>query len=205
MAKLEFTASKIKLVSIDKISPNSWNPKKAGTPEYQKVKKSIQLKGLRGVVVVREMGDGYEIIDGEQRYTAAKELGFKEMYVYNEGQVSDKDAKELTIWYQQQVPFDKIDEAHLVNDLVISYPDYQLPYSDNELASLKEIAEFDWSGYGQQAGGEGDKEGFRTIHIPVTEGQYEIIMNALSKVIMETECSEATALERICADYLAGR
>jgi len=141
MAGLKFEISKVKKVVIDKIRPNTWNPKDKGTEDFEKIKKGIKLKGLRIPIVVRE-NNGYEIIDGEQRYTACKELGFKEVLIYDEGKVSDQEAKELTIWYQQQVPFEEIKLAELVTDIVKN-EDFELPYSDDEIQTYKEMFDFD--------------------------------------------------------------
>jgi ParB-like chromosome segregation protein Spo0J len=149
MANLDFEPAKILKVDINSVKPNEYNPKKADTSEYHKIVKSIQTNGLRGIILVRELEkDSYEIIDGAQRYTAAKELGFTEINIYNEGKVDDKRARELTIWYQQQVPFDRVEEAYLVNKLLIEYPgQVLLPYTETELEELQEIANFDFDNY----------------------------------------------------------
>lgn len=146
MSELNFDIKKIKLVPIDQVQPNTWNPKVDGSAEYKKIVKSLKVNGLRGVIVVRETAkDSYEVVDGMQRYTAAKELGFTEVNIYNEGALGDQQAKELTIWYQQQVPFDKIMEAQLVNELLVEYNDSELlPYTDDELNEIKAMADFDF-------------------------------------------------------------
>jgi len=68
MERLIFNPEKLKLVEIDKVIPNSWNPKKKDTEEYKRIKLGIELKGLRLPIIVREMGTNFEIIDGEQRF-----------------------------------------------------------------------------------------------------------------------------------------
>ena len=210
MGKLDFDLTKIKKVKIDEIRVNSWNPKKPNTPEFEKVKKGIQLKGLRGAIIVRENPQDetiYEIIDGHQRYTASKELGFKELYIYNEGDISDKEAKELTIWYQQQVPFDKIDEAYLVNDLVMEYQDtLELPYTEAEEIEMQELANFDFNQYDPNAYQEPtDDEGVKTLKLVLNENAYNVIMQAVTKAQQEADnISTERAVELICADYLGG-
>lgn len=146
VGRIEFDPKKLQMVEIDKVVPNPWNPKDKDTSDFAKVKQSIEKKGLRTPVIVRERGDIFEIIDGEQRFTACKELGFSHIWVYNEGVVSDKEAQELTIWFQQQVPFNEIDLAQLVASIVKN-PDFELPFSEGEIDHFKEMVSFNFDEY----------------------------------------------------------
>lgn len=158
--KKHFNPDNIIEVDISNVRTNTWNPKEANTPEYSKVKKSVEINGLKGFIAVRYNPNGktdYEILDGHQRYTAATELGFKKIYVYNEGKVSDKKAREYTIWWQQQVPFEKVQEAQLVTELIKEYADTEsLPYSDAEIEQMKIMTEFSFEEYDENADSEKD-------------------------------------------------
>lgn len=146
MERLNFDAKKIQIIDIGLIDPNTWNPKDKNTEEYLKIKKGMELKGQRLPIVVRQKGDRFEIIDGEQRFTALKSLGYKRVIIYNEGQVSDKEARELTIWYQQQVPFDELKLSKLVKELnAMGEP--ELPFSIEEMQEYLTMADFDWQNY----------------------------------------------------------
>lgn len=148
MELIKFDQTKLKIVPIEQVTPNTWNPKEKGTPEYEKIKKAIQTNGQKAPIIVRTLQpDQYEIIDGEQRYTALKELGASLILIYDEGTVSDKEAKELTIWWQQQVPFKETDLAFLISKLVAEYKEVNLPFSDAELQNFLELANFDWTEY----------------------------------------------------------
>jgi len=230
--ELKFDISKLKIVDTDEVRPNSWNPKAKDTRQYKKIKKGLSMKGLRLPIVVRE-NKGYEIIDGEQRWTACKELKFPKVIIYNEGKIPDKDAKELTIWYQQQVPFKELDLAILIKDLA-SYPDLQLPFTKEEIQEYIKLFEFDWEIYNYEINlEEVDKkynfkvtdEQLKAIkrickeqhggidltakvirRITITKAQKEIVERALAKIKTEEgENREGRALELICADFLAGR
>jgi len=144
-----FDPKKLKVVPIGEVLPNPWNPKPGArkSKEFQEVKKSIKDKGLRLPIIVREKGNGYEIVDGEQRFTAAQDLGFKEVVVYNEGKLSDQQAKELTIAFQTQVPFSEYDLGRLVKELSTKYEHYQLPYSKEKVAELVGLVDFSWNEY----------------------------------------------------------
>ena len=44
--KRDFDPSKVKKISIDKVRPNTWNPKEKDTIQYEKVKQSVKEIGL---------------------------------------------------------------------------------------------------------------------------------------------------------------
>jgi len=209
MAVVDFEPNKLKEVDIEKVIPNTWNPKEKDTKEYKKVLDSVFKKGLRGAIVVRKHPTKtgyYEIIDGQQRYTAAKELGYEKVYVYNEGVVDDKEAKELTIWYQQQVPFERITEAYLVNGMVEAYgvDAVELPYSDKEIAEFESLAKFDFDQYKNEEPQDKLDGDIKTFKVVVGNDAYEIIMKAINKIKVDNDCGEGRALELMSADYLAG-
>jgi len=146
--KIQFNPEKLKIVPIEQVRPNTWNPKDKGTEDYNRVLDSVRKKGLRMPIVVREIEpDSYEIVDGEQRWTACKDLAFKEVLIYNEGKMSDQEARELTIFFQQQVPFNEIELLPLIKEIVSYTGEYQLPYSDKEVEEKLKMLQFDWDQY----------------------------------------------------------
>lgn len=202
--KREFDPTKIKKVNIELVKPNPWNPKEKDTIHFEKVLKSVEENGIMGAVAVREVNGGYEIIDGEQRYTAGTKLGYKEIYIYNEGLVDDIEAKALTVWWQQQVPFKKQLEYTLINQMIEFSPDIVLPYSKIEIADMLNGEDLDLSNFFENVVAGQDDNGIKTLNIKMQEAQYNIIMEAIDKVKAIDKCNDAQAIERICADYLAG-
>lgn len=206
---VDFDPTKVKKVSINDVVPNTWNPKEKDTKEYKKVKESIFQKGLRGFIAVRTHpteADKYEIIDGQQRFTAASELGYENIYIYDEGDVSDKEARELTIWWQQQVPFERIAEAYLVTELVEAYgvDGVELPYSESEIETFENLAKFDFNQY-DDSGNQDNVEGnAKTLKLVFGKEAFDIVMKAINHVAKDNDCSESRALELICGDYLSG-
>lgn len=201
--KATFDPKKLLKVKIDQVTPNPWNPKQKNTKEYENVKKSVEQKGLRAPVVVRELEPGvFEIIDGEQRFTSAKELGYKELYVYNEGTMDEAEAKSLTIWYQQQVPFDQVELADLVVEL--HNLEIELPFTAVEIKDFEEMSSFDFDQYQKvEDDGSDDTPDVKTVHIVMQADKYEIVMQALTSIKEENDCDDARALELMAADYLS--
>lgn len=204
MTQITFDPQKLKIVKIGEVKPNVWNPKDKDTKEYKRIVESLNKYGQRIPIVVREK-DGYEIVDGEQRWHACKELKYEQVIVYNEGVLEDKVAQELTLWYQVQVPFNDIKLAKLVTELNLTYGDIVLPFTDEELDDMKELVNFDWEKH-KEDNKDFEENQLKTLSIHMTAEQYDVVQKALAKVKekVEQDISEARAIELICADYLAG-
>lgn len=195
----DFDPTKILKVQIDKVEPNDYNPKEKDTPEYRNVVKSIQLNGLKQPIFVREVdgNDNFVIVDGEQRWTAAKELGYKEIYIYNLGKISEEEAKSLTIWFEVQVPFSEVELAPIVmelNDL-----DIELPYNDLEIDGFRNLASFDFdSAWGEQTPIDEEEKNEEILTVKMTPEQFDIVHRSIEKVASEDSVTEGEALKRIC-------
>jgi ParB family chromosome partitioning protein len=63
---------------VGEIRPNRYQPRRAFDPSALKeLKDSLQTNGLLQPVVVRQTGHGFELVAGERRWRAAKDLGWK--------------------------------------------------------------------------------------------------------------------------------
>ncbi len=152
---IKFDLKKLKVVPTGQVKPNKYNPKEKKSEEYKKVLESVKINGLKAPIYVRELKkDDYEIIDGEQRWTACDELGLKEVLIYNEGKITEEEAIQLTVWWQQQVPFDELKLAEVFKDLLEKYKgDYsklKLPYNQEEIEQKIEMLKFDWERFEEE-------------------------------------------------------
>ncbi len=67
---------------LDQIKPNPWQPRRTFAPEaIQELAASIREMGLLQPLLVRKVRDGYELIAGERRLTAAKAVGLERIPV----------------------------------------------------------------------------------------------------------------------------
>lgn len=202
-----FDITKVSLTDIDNVRPNTWNPKNENTEEYRKVKQSIETNGQLLPVFVRE-NDGYEIIDGQQKWTACKELNYKQIAIYNFGEISDQEAQQLTIWFQQQVPFDQIDLSYLVAELHEKYENIQLPYNQQEIEEMLNLAKFNFDQYqNEQPDTQNQDDEVRTLSLTMARDKYEMICGVIDAVIAQEglhEKDQSRALELICANYASG-
>lgn len=212
---IQLDFEKLLVVPIDEVRPNTWNPKDKDTKEFQDVKASIAENGLRGFIVVRENqkdNSKYEIIDGEQRWTACKELGFEKIVIYNEGVVDDKKAKELTLWWQVQVQFNELSLAKLVASMIEEFGEITSPYNEKKIKEMQELAKFNFDEYSKTNTTPPTMpttDMLQTFTVQVTKDQYEIISRALDKARemakqedANTEITDSRALEFVCIEFI---
>lgn len=199
----DFDPSKIERVSIDKVHPNDYNPKPENSKEYEDIVKSLKQNGLMSFIFVREVEgeDGYEIVDGEHRYLAAKELGYNEIYVYNLGKISLEEAKALTLWFEVQVPFDEVELAPIVVEL--TKMNVELPYTEKEIDKFVNLQKFDFDDLGESDPLPED-EGFTNLIIRMSPEQMDFIKSRIKEVSELEMVSDGRALELIVADGVAG-
>jgi hypothetical protein len=196
----------IKKVAIDDVLPNTWNPKEKDHAKVKDIERSIKKNGFKQPVQVRQhptQAGKYEIIDGEQRWTAMSNLGAKHIYIYDNGVVSDENAKSETLWWQVQVPFETISLAHLVTELADM--DVELPYNTKELDEFREMAEFDFDKYDNERPGDDEDLEFKTFTVKLGSEAYDVLQDALNTIKEENDCSDARAIELMAADFIAGR
>ncbi len=67
-------------IKIDEISPGRFQPREVFDPDKLKeLILSVKEKGILQPIIVRPKGNGYELIAGERRLRAARELGFTQL------------------------------------------------------------------------------------------------------------------------------
>ena len=206
ISKHIFDPKNVNIVPISDVHFNNYNPKEKHTLEYEKVKQSISLNGFMSPVIVRQIEgeDGFTIVDGEQRATAAQDLGYKEIPVYNLGFISEEDAKAKTIWAEVSVQFDQIQLAPLAMEL--NEVGIELPYSEKQMQDFKELCSFDFDNAYEDSEQKEDDDTpkMKTLNIKVTDDQLTIIKEAIKLVSENENVSEGRALELLVADGLAG-
>jgi len=72
--------TEVQKISVDKIIPNRFQPRKNFDEDaLNELADSIRQHGIIQPLVLRKLGDSYEIIAGERRYKAAMKVGLKEV------------------------------------------------------------------------------------------------------------------------------
>lgn len=113
-------APRIRMISIDKIDPS---PQQARSElgNIQELESSIREKGILEPILVRRKNNRFEIIAGERRYVASKNIGLKEVPCI-EMNVSDNEAMELAlVENMQRKDLDVFEEAEGLKALADTY------------------------------------------------------------------------------------
>lgn len=203
---------KIVEVDIKSLFPAPWNYKKDDEEKSEKLKTSIKYDGSAGVPAVRELSEGYEVIDGNHRLKALQELGWEKVTVENFGKINKAKAitiahRRNTLWFESDIiALSSLLKNDVLSDISISQLYEVMPENKDELDALIKLTDFDWSKY--EAGGKiEESEGFEKMEFLVSKSQKEVIIQALDKIITEEGFEnnpQGMALEMMSADYLAG-
>ena len=113
-------APRIRMLSVKKIDPS---PQQARTElgNIQELESSIKEKGILEPILVRRKNNRFEIIAGERRYMAAKNIGLEEVPCI-EMNVSDNEAMELALIENiQRKDLDAFEEAEGLKALADTY------------------------------------------------------------------------------------
>jgi len=106
------------MLPVESVRPNKWNVNAISDEEYAKLKEAIRASGPENMepIIVRTAEDGvWEIVNGEQRWKIAKELGWKTIPAA-EVKIDRKEAKYLCLSYNAlrgKVNFVKLSELLL--------------------------------------------------------------------------------------------
>ncbi len=88
----------IDFLDVDKIGPNPFQPREKFDPDsLAELKQSIAEKGLVQPVTVRKHGTGYQLISGERRLRAVRDLGIQKIPAYILDVETDEEMLELAI------------------------------------------------------------------------------------------------------------
>lgn len=101
------------VVVLDKVQPNPDQPRTNFKPEeIEELANSIKKEGLLQPILVRKVGENYQIIAGERRWQACKSLNMKEIPVRFWAADNDKALELALIENIQRTDLNPIEEAY---------------------------------------------------------------------------------------------
>lgn len=111
---------RIRMIPVEKIDPNP-HQARSELGNIQELMDSIRLKGILEPILVRSLGNRFEIIAGERRFIASKNVGLKEMPCI-EFDVPENEAMEIALIENlQRKDLDIFEEADGLNALIELY------------------------------------------------------------------------------------
>jgi ParB-like chromosome segregation protein Spo0J len=133
----------VREIPVEKLTPNPWNPNRMSDKMRTKLKVYIQREGFVEPLVVRPMGEDYQILGGFHRWQIARELDYGTVPCVVVD-LDDRRAKVLSINLNemkgQSLPSLLGALVHdLSRDLTLGDLETQLPYNLDELKDSLEL------------------------------------------------------------------
>lgn len=174
-----------KIVPIDSIIANFWNPNVMPKATFEKMKQTIVEKGLFGSIYVRRFestsGIQYQILDGQHRWQACKELGWTEIPVevaINE--VSDRETQFWTIYFNNTRGKDDIEKRSVILENLELGQIPLLPFTEEEIENEKKLFKFDFSQYETKDVEVPENEMLHPLVMKFNESEWEAVQQAIS-------------------------
>lgn len=203
----------IKLIEIDQIFPNNYNPNVVSEDILAKLRAEISQKGLCEPIILRRKGnDSYEIVDGEHRWRVCQELGWEKIpciiqdYDDNEAKI-----KTLQLNYMRgsAVPVKLASLIHeLSKEIKLEDLAKRLPYEEPQMLNNLELLKLpeDFSKIVEEQARKEAEELPSVVSFVLYKKQLEIVEEAI-KIAMEklpqgAKNQKAMALEYICTEFI---
>lgn len=138
-------------IPITELVKADWNYKKDDEDKREKLKNNIKRNGQIENIIVRRLDSGfYEVVNGNHRFDALKDLNVETAICYDLGKISQQQAIRIAI-ETNETKFEsdhlllaeriqEIIEEFSIDDLIDT-----MPYSEQELNNYSELLDFDWS------------------------------------------------------------
>jgi len=166
---IEKNFQNLKIIEINKLCPAAWNYKTDNDELKEKLKNNIKQDGQIENVIIRELETGfYEVVNGNHRLLAMKELGFEQMICYNCGKISDAKAKLIAIKTNEtKFEADHIKLAEVIISLKDEFTLDQIeevtPFDKESLENFDKLLSFNWDELDSKKKIEVDTEDFEWI------------------------------------------
>ena len=201
---------KVQDISVEKLTPNPWNPNRMSDEMFAKLRAYIEREGFVEPIIVRPRDDGFEILGGFHRWKVAQELGHKSVPCVVV-RLDDRRAKILSINLNelkgQSAPDLLADLVHdLSHDLSLEDLATQLPYDLADLRDLTDLLKIpDGLDLRLKDEAEAAERGKMTVMtFPLSPEQHEIVDGALTTAKKTAGSSRSGALTHVAREFLRG-
>lgn len=179
----------LKMIPISKIKAAPWNFKEDDEEKARKLIENIRRNGQIKNCNVRRLPNGvYEMIDGNHRLIAFKELGIDMVLAYDHGSISEEEAiriaHEVTEYFQVD-PIKQAQAIQIMLDAGIELEDIEqtVPWDSVDLEGLLELHEFDWEEFAKASAGSGERNTNLTLSFVLgDEREKETVMSQIERI-----------------------
>jgi ParB family chromosome partitioning protein len=213
-------ALEIQEIPIDLLREAPWNPNEADEPTLRRLGSSLQRFGIVVPLVVRALGDAFEVLSGNQRLRVLREQR-TETAPCVEVEADDTQARLLTQALNAIHGEDDLNrKAALVKEILAAMPAEEvaaiLPGTADALRGLSSIGQTSPESLGDQLAAWSQVQQARAavkLHVtsfPFSDQQKEVVEEAVARALPRVTGSEAPnrralALVAVCTDWLQGR
>jgi hypothetical protein len=172
-------------VDLGDVHPNPWNPNKQSAFMYERELNSIREYGYIDRITVRPhpgVEGTWQILDGEHRWKALRDLGFQRVEVDSVGAIDDARAKALTLILNGlRGEEDPLERAQLVQQILEADDTLinALPYTDAELLQMQSMLEFEWDKLSKAADQDEGADTPKTFSVRLAASQHTRLVQAL--------------------------
>lgn len=167
-------------VPIEKLVPADWNYKTEKPELVEKLKNNLKRNGQIENILIRELKTGfYEVVNGNHRYVALKDLEWKSVICFNLGEISDSKAKRIAIETNEtKFSADPLKLAALIADILQDFPvediSSTMPYSEEEIENFKNVSDFNWEDHNPPKPPDPEEPQTRIVTCPHCHKDFEI-------------------------------
>lgn len=231
MTKPKNLAGTYREVLVSEITPNPWNPQHMESEMMERTKRCIRDNQFISPIVVRSIKPTktakapYEIIDGEHRWLAMRDLGHTIISVIDLGVLQDHVAKALTLKLNDlHGAADPEKKADLIKDLLSSYSPVELmetlPYDQDYYTQFPEFSEWaskDGLPPGEavdieelaeemESSGKSTFDGMSLVHMMIPNADVKEFQKLAKQALKHHGISDAfeAGLGKLVFDYLKG-
>jgi len=127
-------------IPVERLVKADWNYKVNNEELSKKLTENIKRNGQIENIIVRDIADGkFEIVNGNHRLDTLVELGYKDVYCYNLGDISEIQAKRIAV-ETNETKFNSNTEilANIVADIIDEFDDSMLtlPWTQEEIDEM---------------------------------------------------------------------
>lgn len=181
-------------IDVKKLFPAKWNYKEQDNVLDEKLAEGIKKNGMLQNLIVRQVGEKFEVVNGNHRLPIVEQLGHKTVMCYNLGKVPLAMAQKIAIETNEiSYETNQLKLAGLIRDISKHFSVDELlttmPYEPEHMKSMLEVPKFDLSQYTNH-------EGFNppTVKIDGPDGPMTLEPTAINQGVDENSPAPPTAV-----------